>query len=177
MFLAVSLASSLASCASAAATGTPFTPTTGQTVVIGSFTLTVTNVMDTQWAPPAGVRILHAVTVRVSDGSDTRTVTLSLHPRRLDVMHDHGLRLLEEPLRIAIEPAPPLRVPESTAARLARERVAALGWSGRPVVTSSVLVERRTWEVWVPLAEDLDAVVHVDGETGAVLDAYQTGGP
>jgi hypothetical protein len=86
-------------------------------------------------------------------------------------------RLLEEPLRLAIDPAPPVRVPGAIAGRLACERVAALGWAPHPVVQSTVLVEPRTWEVHVPLAEDLEALVHVDAETGALLDAIRSGGP
>jgi hypothetical protein len=149
-----------------------FLPSAGQSVTTGTLHVDVVDVQTVQWRPGGA----HFATVRAIDHGETRTLVLSETPNRLDVLGDHSLRLLESPLRVVVAPAPSVGFDEPSAAGRARAKIAALGWLKTPVVSSSLLVFGRNWEISFQLGADVDAVVQIDAATGRIIDVRKRGG-
>jgi hypothetical protein len=165
----------VATTAAATSSSRVFTPSAGQTVTVDTMRLDVIDVQATRWTPPPGASVAHFATVRATDGSTARTITLTDTPNRVAVVKDHAIRLHDQPLTISVAPAPPLAIDSIAAERIALATATVMSWS--VTSPSSVLLTfRTTWEIAFQLAQDMDGVVDIDATTGRVLSASKRGG-
>jgi len=165
----------LAATTATATSSRVFTPVAGSRVTVDALQLDVLDVRATRWTPRPGASVAHYATVRATDGTTTRTLTLTDTPTRVNVVKDHAIRLSDQPLVISVTPAPALAIDSVAAERIARAQAASLRWSASSP-SSVILVFGTTWEVVFQLAMDEDGVVQVDAMTGHVLGADERGG-
>ncbi|HEY2365778.1 MAG TPA: hypothetical protein VGH87_05295, partial [Polyangiaceae bacterium] len=106
-----------------------FVPVAGLSVVVDTMRLEVLDVQTTRWTPAPGASVAHFANVRVTDGSTTRTITLTDTPTRVPVVKDHAIRLSDNPLAISVTPAPALPIDALAAERIAVARAKSLAWA------------------------------------------------
>jgi hypothetical protein len=152
-----------------------FVPVAGQTVMVDRLRLDVLDVQTTRWTPRGSASVAHYAIVRVTEGTTTRTLTLTDTPTRVDVVKDHAIRLSDQPLGISLTPAPALAIDAAAAERIAIAQAKLLAW--RVTSPSSVLlVFGTTWEIAFQLGADMDGIVQIDAATGHVTSASKRGG-